>query len=134
MARRRSSFGFLNRFGRSGDLRQLDAALRAVDLHPALVPEGAKLAIVNLMKDYYPDEPPADAYPPVAELVAFCATGARHFESANGSEKLAETERRLESAIADGDSPDARLVLLTLHAKLANPAIVEEYGLSADEA
>ena len=34
-------------FGRSGDLRQLDAALRAADLHPALVPEGVKLTLVN---------------------------------------------------------------------------------------
>ncbi|TIV36544.1 MAG: hypothetical protein E5V96_26260, partial [Mesorhizobium sp.] len=61
MARRRSSLGFLGMFGRSGDLRQLDEALRKADLHPALVPEGVKLTIVNLMNDRWPDEPPADA-------------------------------------------------------------------------
>jgi hypothetical protein len=71
MARRRSSFGFLGRFGRSEDLRRLDAALRAVDLHPALVPEGVKLALVNLLKDQHGDEPPLKAYAPAAALFAY---------------------------------------------------------------
>jgi hypothetical protein len=40
MAKRKmSSIGLFGIFGRSEDLRALDAALRAVDLHPKLVPE-----------------------------------------------------------------------------------------------
>jgi len=39
-------------FGRSHDLRQLDQALRSVDVHPAVVPEAVKLTIVNLLKDH----------------------------------------------------------------------------------
>jgi len=133
MARRQSNLGFLGMFGRSGDLRQLDAALRALDLHPAQVPEGAKLAIVNLMKDYYPDDPPADAYPPVAAIIAYCAVGPRVFEHANGPVLTADTEARVERALEDGDSPDARLVLLTLHAKLVSPATLERFELRAEE-
>ena len=87
MARRRSSLGFLGMFGRSGDLRQLDAALRGVDLHPALVPEGVKLTIVNLMKDHWPDEPPPQAYPSVAQLFGYCIAGPEAFERANGRER-----------------------------------------------
>ncbi|RUU13386.1 hypothetical protein EOD10_15785, partial [Mesorhizobium sp. M7A.T.Ca.TU.009.01.3.2] len=71
MAGRRSSLGFLGMFGRSGDLRQLDDALRGADLHPALVPEGVKLTLVNLMKDRWPDEPPPGTYAPVPQLCSY---------------------------------------------------------------
>jgi hypothetical protein len=134
MTRRRSSFGLFGIFGRSGDLRQLDQALRAVDLHPALVPEGVKLTIVNLMKDHsISDEPPPQAYWAVAEVFAFCVLGPDAFETANGRDRLLAAERRIEAAMEAGDSPDAQLVLLALHAGLINPAVVETYGLSAAE-
>jgi hypothetical protein len=133
MARRRSSLGFFGMFGRSGDLRQLDQALRAVDLHPALVPEGVKLTIVNLMKDHWPDEPPPRAYPPVAELFGYCIAGAEAFERINGHPMLLATERRIETALDADESLDAQIVLLALHAKLINPEVVDRYGLSADQ-
>ena len=59
MARRRSSLGLFGLFGRSSDLRQLDQALRAIDVHPQLVPEAIKLTAVNLLKDHaIGNEPP----------------------------------------------------------------------------
>jgi hypothetical protein len=134
MTRRRSSFGFFGMFGRSSDLRQLDQALRVVDLHPALVPEGVKLTIVNLMKDHWPDDdPPPAAYPPVAELFSYCVAGPDAFERINGRERLLATERRLEAALDAGASFDAQIVLLSLHAKLISPEVVERYRLSAGE-
>lgn len=134
MARRGSSFGFLGRFGRSEDLRLLDDALRAFDLHPARVPEGAKLALVNLMKDHDPDgEPPEHAYPFTAWLFAYCALGAEAFTLANGPQPAADAERRLEAALAAGEGFDADIVLLTLHAKLVHPKLVEQWGLEARE-
>ena len=132
MTTRRSSLGFLGMFGRSGDLRELDTALRGADLHPALVPEGVKLTIVNLMKDHWPEEPPADAYRSVAQLFSYCIAGPQTFEQANGTERRLEAERRIESALEAGDSFDAQIVLMTLHAKLISAEIVERYGLSAD--
>jgi len=133
MARRNSSLGFLGRFGRSEDLRALDAAFRAVDLHPAQVPDGAKLTVVNLMKDQWPHgEPPSDAYPPVAELFGFCLLGRTHFTNVNGPERAAAAERRLEMALERSESFDAQLILLALHAKLIQLALRDEYGLSAD--
>ncbi|TIN43233.1 MAG: hypothetical protein E5Y32_20400 [Mesorhizobium sp.] len=126
MARRRSSLGFLGMFGRSGDLRQLDAALRDVDLHPALVPEGAKLTIVNLMKDHWPDEPP------LAQLLGYCIAGPEAFEQSNGLRHRLDAERRLEAALEAGDSFDAQIILMTLHAKLISGEVVDRYGLSAD--
>ncbi|MER9108296.1 hypothetical protein [Mesorhizobium sp. M7A.F.Ca.US.010.02.1.1] len=132
MAGRRSSLGFLGMFGRSGDLRQLDDALRGADLHPALVPEGVKLTLVNLMKDRWPDEPPRGTYASVAQLCSYCIAGPETFEQANGHERTLEAERRIEAALETGDSLDAQIVLMTLHAKLINPEVVDRYGLSAE--
>lgn len=138
MTRRNSSLGFLGRFGRSEDLRRLDAALRSFDLHPALVPEGAKLAIVNMMKDAWADtapggEPPAGAYPPVAALFAYCLVGPDLFAEANGEALLAETESRVEAALDAGEGMDADLILLALHARLASPKVIARFDLSAEE-
>lgn len=138
MTRRNSSLGFLGRFGRSADLRQLDAALRSVDLHPALVPEGVKLAIVNMMKDAWSgngsgQEPPSEAYPPVAALFAYCLVGPGLFAEANGGEQVASAEARIEAALEAGEGMDADLILLALHAKLASPEVVERFGLSVEE-
>ncbi|TPM28147.1 hypothetical protein [Mesorhizobium sp. B2-3-4] len=130
MAGRRSSLGFLGMFGRSGDLRQLDAALRGADLHPALVPEGVKLTIVNLMKDHWPEEPPQQAYPQVASLFSYCIAGPETFERSQGQQQRLEAERRIEAALETGDGFDARIVLMALHAKLINAEVVERYGLS----
>ncbi|UVC18804.1 hypothetical protein [Mesorhizobium onobrychidis] len=132
MMARRSSLGFLGMFGRSGDLRQLDAALRGVDLHPALVPEGAKLTIVNLMKDHWSDEPPPQAYPPVAQLLGYCIAGPEAFEQFNGLQHRLNAERRIEAALEAEDSFDAQIILMTLHAKLISGEVVERYGLRAD--
>jgi hypothetical protein len=122
MARRNSSLGFLGRFGRSEDLRRLDQALHEADLHPRLVADGAKLAIVNLMKDHLGDEPAPAAYPHVAALLAYCVTGA-------GDARDAE---RVDAAVEAGSGLDAEIILLTLVSKLASPAVIERHGLSAE--
>lgn len=132
MARRRSSLGFFGLFGRSSDLRELDAALRGADIHPALVPEGVKLTIVNLMKDHWPEEPPSQAYPPVAQLFGYCLAGPESFEQANGRDAMLDVERRMDQALDAPDSLDAQLVLLSLHAKLINLEVVERFGLSSE--
>ncbi|WFP63123.1 hypothetical protein [Mesorhizobium sp. WSM4904] len=132
MAKRRSSLGFLGMFARSGDLRQLDDALRQADLHPALVPEGVKLTIVNLMNDRWPEEPPPQAYQSVAQLCSYCVAGRDTFEQANGKELTLEAEHRIEAALEAGDSFDAQIVLMTLHAKLISAEVVERYGLTAE--
>jgi hypothetical protein len=130
MARRGSSFGFMGRFGRSEDLRSLDGALRAVDLHPALVPEGVKLALVNLLKDRHGDaEPPVEAYAPVAALFAYCALGAGAFVHANGDEAMEDAARRVDVAMGHGTGLDAEIVLLAHHARMIQPEIVSRHGI-----
>lgn len=133
MSRRSSSLGFLGRFGRSLDLQRLDAALRGVDLHPSLVPEGVKLTIVNMMKDAFPgQEPPEPAYAPVATLFAYCLVGPDIFGDANGDALLATAETRVNAALEAGEGMDADLILLALHARLVSPVVVEKFDLSID--
>lgn len=104
--------------------------MRSVDLHPALVPEGLKLAISNLMKDHAGDgEPPPHAYPFAASLFAYCLLGPEHFATVNGSDAAADVERRIEAALDDEDGFDAQLVLLALHSRLIRPEVVEKFGL-----
>jgi hypothetical protein len=130
MARRLSSFGLFGIFGRSSDLRQLDQALRAVDLHPGLVPEAVKLTAVNLLKDHaIGGEPAPQAYPAAAQILAYCILGRETFARANGEELTRLTERRMDAAIDSGSSLDAQLVLLTLQARVIQPSVVSHYGL-----
>lgn len=132
MARRGSSFGFMGRFGRSEDLRQLDGALRTVDLHPSLVPEGVKLALVNLLKDHFFDEPPLSAYAPATALFAYCALGGGAFAHANGDLALDDVARRVDSALAHPDGLDAEIILLAHHAKMLQPEVVRRHGIDID--
>ena len=132
MARRRSSIGFLGYFGRSADLKQLDEALRAVDLHPRVVPEAVKLTVVNLLKDHaIGDEPAPQAYPAAAALLGYCMLGPELFGRANGEDALDRAERRVETVLDAGEGFDARIVLLAIHAKVIQPAVVERFGLES---
>ena len=52
----------------------------------------------------------------------------------NGADLTLQTERRIDAATASSVSLDARLVLLTMHARVIQPSVVEQFQLqSADE-
>ena len=124
--------GFFGIFGRSRELRRLDDALRAVDLHPRLVPEAVKLTTLKLLKEEHGENPEPPAFTAAGELLGYCLMGPRAFTEANGPELTAAVEARLEAALAAGHSLDARLVLLALYAGVIQPAVVERYGLETD--
>ena len=133
MTRQRPSMGFLGRFGRSYDLRQLDDALKALDLHPNLVPEAVKITVVNLMKDHATGgDPPPRSYGAAAAILAYCMIGADGFAGANGEAMAHDVEARIEEALNVGDSFDARLILLTLHAGVIQPSVVDRFRLEAE--
>lgn len=132
MARQRSSIGFFGRFGRSRDLIQLDDALRALDAHPSTIAEAVKLTTVNLLKDNaIGAEPAPQVYRVAAELLAYCLAGAEPFAKANGMLLTERVERRIEDAIAAGDSLDAQLVLLALQSRIIQPSIVQKFELES---
>jgi len=57
--------------------------------------------------------------------------GADNFAGANDETLAATVEARIEAAIAAGDSLDAKLVLLLLHANVVQPTVIERFGLEA---
>lgn len=130
MASQRSALGLFGMFGRSSDLRQLDAALRAVDVHPRLVPDAVKLTIVSLMKEEAGGREPAPhTYRSAAEIVGTCTIGADAFAGANGEGALNRVEERIEAALQAGDSLDARLLMLMLHSGTMQPSVRDRYRL-----
>ena len=118
-------FGFL---GRSTDLRQLDIALREFDLHPKIVPEAVKLALLKLVKD----TPQGDDFRPAASLLAYCMLGPQGYAHGNGEEAALAEEARIERALMAGQGTDCEIVLLALHAKVIQPSVVELFDLSSE--
>ena len=126
-------FGFFGLFGRSHEMKRLDQAVRAVGLHPNLVPDAVELTIFNLLKEAEKGASPAPrAYHAAAEMLGFCMLGAQGFNEANGLALTEATEARLEAALEAGDSLDARIVLLALHAAIIQAQVVENYQLGTD--
>jgi hypothetical protein len=132
MLQRGLSLGLFGRFGRSPQLREFDNALRSVDLHPNLVPEAIKLTVVKLLMEHVPaEEPTLQAYRGAAEIIAYCMIGAQSFAGANDPGLAAQVEHRIEAAFSSSASLDAKLVLLTLHAKVIQPSVVEAFELES---
>ncbi len=71
------------------------------------------------------------AYYAAAEMLGFCMLGPPGFTEANDLRLTEATEARLEAALEAGDSLDARLVLLALHAGVIQAQVVERYQLKA---
>lgn len=128
------SLGLFGIFGRSQELRDFDKALRAVDLHPNLVPDAVKLTAVKFIKEQAQGRAPApESYRAAVELLAYCMLGAESFAGANDAELASQIERRIEAALDRNDSLDAQLVLLTLHAKVIQPSVVEFFQLESSD-
>ena len=121
--------GLFGIFGRSQELQRLDQALRGVSLNPRLVPDAVKLTTLKLLGEAGADPDPA-SYAAAAELLGYCVLGA-HATECNGPSLTEAVEVRLAAALDAGDNLDARVVLLTLHAGVIQPSVVERYGLEA---
>ncbi len=132
MARGWPSLGLFGVFGRSGELRALDEALRAAGLHPALVPDAVKLTVLSLLKDARGENPAAEDYGHAAALLCYCVLGGGAFAGAKGEAAAAAVDRRIEAALEAGDGLDASLILLVLHAGLIHPGVKEAYEFESE--
>lgn len=127
------SLGFFGLFGRSASLKALDADLRAVDLHPRLVPEAVKLAAMRLLIEQSGrDMPTAADSRAAAEMLAYCMLGAETFSAANGASLTQSIEQRVDAALDRDTSTDAKLILLALHANVIQPSVVDRFELEVD--
>lgn len=125
--------GLFGIFGRSQEVQRLDRALRTAGLHPRLMPDAVKIATLKQLK-LARDGTDADeaACRAAATLLSYCMLGPQEFADANGDGTRAFVESRIEAAIEVGESLDARLVLLALHAGVAHPEVIERHQLAAD--
>ena len=125
-------FLFSALFGRSREVRRLDDALRATGLHPALMPDAVKIAALKLLREAgHGSSPEPAACRLAAEMLSYCILGGQGFEYENGRGPALTLEARLEAALDAGDSLDAHLILLALHAGLIQGSVVERYDLGA---
>ena len=125
-------FFFSALFGRSREVRRLDDALRAAGLHPALVLDAVKIATLKLLTEAgHGSSPDPSACTLAAEMLTYCALGDHDFGEERGESAARAAEARLEAALEAGDSLDARLVLLTLHAGIIRGSLVDRYDLRA---
>jgi hypothetical protein len=120
--------GFFGIFGRSQELQRLDKALLGVGLHPRLVPEAVKLTTLKLLGEFGARRDPASCAA-AAELLGYCVLGAQGFTEHNDPSLTDAVEGRLAAALEAGDNLDARIVLLTLHAGVIQPSVVEHFDL-----
>lgn len=125
-------FGLFDLFGRSTSLKALDQALRAAGLHPLLVPEAVKLTVLQLHKKQSGTMGREAAYEDAAQLLAYCMLGRSQFIESNDLAAGDRAEDRLESAIAEGDSLDAKLVLLAVHAGLIAPEMADRVDVEGE--
>jgi hypothetical protein len=123
--------GMFGLFGRAPELERLDLALRTAGLHPRSVSDAVKLTTVKLLKEARSFADPR-AHTAAAELLAYCILGPQAFTVANGAAQTKAVEARLVAAFETDYRMDARLVLLTMHAGLIHPTVVERYQLTAE--
>lgn len=120
---------FFSMFGRSAALIALDEALRDYGVHPLLVPDAVKLTMLRLHKRVVAagGGAPAAAHAEAAQLFAYCMLGREGFIDSNGVRVADRADDRMEAAIAAGDTLDAKLILLALHAGLMAPEFAERF-------
>jgi hypothetical protein len=120
-------------FGRSQEMQTLDRALRGAGLVPRGVPDAVKLTTLKQLKESnFGRSPDESAMAQATELIAFCLLGPEEFRKVNGAERGEKAESRIATAVETGYGLDARLVLLTMHARLIHPGVVERYGLASE--
>jgi hypothetical protein len=125
--------GLFGIFGRSQDVQRIDDALRALGLHPNRMPDAVKLTMLKQLKEANGGRSPSmEACASASELLVYCSLGAKEFSQANGPSRTEAAESRLVAALEAGYGPDARLVLLTLHAHVVHPSVVEQFNLASE--
>ena len=125
--------GIFGLFGRSREMQRFDDAVRAVGLHPRVVPEAVKLTTLKQLKEARGGDALSDGrdLAAAAELLGYCILGARAFLENNDIERVDAVETRIAAATESGHGLDARLILLTLHARITHPSVIERYELAA---
>jgi len=123
--------GFFRMFGRSSEIERLDHAFTQAGLPRPAVPDAVKLTLARLLREACAGKPDDAAAAEAVEIAAYCMLGRDAFLDAHGPARTDAAEARVRAACAAGDSLDARVVLLTLHAGVIQSSVVERHALSS---
>jgi hypothetical protein len=123
-------FGLFSLFGRT---TALDGALRAVGIHPLLVPDAVKITITRVRKRTGEGRQAEAFYRDAAELLGYCMLGQELFIESNSPFAANRVEERIEVAIDAGDSIDAQLILLALHSGLMAAEVADRFNLDDED-
>ena len=120
--------------GRPKEVHRLSDALRDAGIHPALVPDSVKIAVIKLLRENDGGKI-ADidtSCEEAAPMVAYCMLGRDDYADVNDVAAADEVENRLRLAIDSGESLDAQLAMLTLLARVTHPDVVDTFDLEID--
>lgn len=122
-------FRLFDMFGVSGTIRALDDAFRDAGVHPLLVPDPVKLTVIQLNKKLAFNRTQDAAFAETARLMSYCLLGHEQYADTNSPEEADRIDNRVEAALHEGDTLDAKLILLALHANLLAPEISDRIDL-----
>lgn len=125
--------GLFGLFGRAPEIQRLDSAVRAVGLHPRLVPDAVKIATVKLLRAHGVAGPADGGTDRAAELLAYCMIGPEEVAAATEARLAEAIGARVDAAAEAGQGLDAAIIMLTLQAGVAHPGVVERHGLEMDQ-
>ena len=118
--------------GRPKEVHHLNDAIRKVGIQPSLVADSVKISVIKLLREAeggnFTDI--VTSCEKAAPMVVYCMLGREGYEEVNNGEAADEIEKRLSLAINSGDSLDAQLIMLTLFANIAHPAVIEKFDLN----
>tara|TARA_B100000676_G_scaffold302156_1_gene350615 strand:- start:744 stop:1136 length:393 start_codon:yes stop_codon:yes gene_type:complete len=118
--------------GRPKEVHHLNDAIRKVGIQPSLVADSVKISVIKLLREAeggnFTDI--VTSCEKAAPMVVYCMLGREDYEEVNNGEAADEIEKRLSLAINSGDSLDAQLIMLTLFANIAHPAVIEKFDLN----
>ncbi|MFA7430490.1 MAG: hypothetical protein WCZ23_10070 [Rhodospirillaceae bacterium] len=122
--------GLFGLFGRAPEIQALDVAVRAVGLHPRLVPDAVKIATVKLLRAHGAMGAADTAR--AAELLAYCMIGPDELAAATDARLAQDVGARIDAAADDGEGVDPSLIMLTVQAGVMQPQVMERHGLRID--
>jgi hypothetical protein len=122
--------GLFGLFGRAPEIQALDVAVRAVGLHPRLVPDAVKIATVKLLRAHGAAAPEDVAR--AAEMLAYCMIGPDELAAAATARLAQDVAARVDKAAEAGAGLDPGLIMLTVQAGVMQPQVMERHGLHID--
>ncbi len=129
-------------FGKSREVRDLDRYLHQTGINPRAVNDATKFTICKWIREAVAqnggagpetiNRQRADLQASAAELLAYCVLGSSDFVEMNSAERAAAQEARILSATEGRNDFDAGIIMLTLHASIADPEIAARVEIESD--